>query len=156
MNYTHVPARVPLASLRVYHTCRFEATVRTDVTSSLRTRQEVLNREPDLAKLMLWVYGGTDWLYPDSAPGPLSGGQAPPLRMRRVPVQQLKMQLAGAALSPGFVGSVADGRRAGGSGVGTSVPGLGSLPGVQNVEALKGQFVGKMKKLKGFAKGLFN
>lgn len=161
----HAKSRIPLEFLHCTKrcndgqgaSCRFEATVRKDVTSSLRTRQEILNREPDLAKLMLWVYGDSDWLYPDTAPGPLSGGQAPSHHMKRVPVQQLRRQLAGEGAAPGFLGGIAEGN----SGVGASggsgrEPGLGGITQSLDGGGLQGQFMGKMKELKGFAKGFFS
>ena len=67
----------------------FEATLREDVTSGLRTKQQILEREPELAQLMLRVYGDTNWLYCDSAHRQLyckSGGRKPPEKVQRVPV----------------------------------------------------------------------
>lgn len=74
----------------------FEATLREDVTSGLRTKQEILDREPALAKLMLQVYGDTDWLYSDSAPRQLfckRGGHKPPQSAQKVPVMRIREQL---------------------------------------------------------------
>jgi hypothetical protein len=114
-----------------------------------------MNREPDLVKLMLWVYGDNEWLYPDSAPQPLSGGRPPPNQMKRVTVQNLKMQLGGHGQAPGYAGNTA-GSGAGGSGIGARISErMGSIAGAQNAAALKGQLTSKMNQLKGFAKGMF-
>lgn len=88
----------------------FEATLREDVTSGLRTKQQILEREPELAQLMLRVYGDTDWLYCDSAHRQLyckSGGRKPPEKVQRVPVMRIKEQL-------GVSGALGWGKKRGG------------------------------------------
>lgn len=71
----------------------FEATVRTDVTSGLRTKHELYQRDPELAAFMLRVYGSNDWVYPDTAPGKLRG-QAP--RGTRVTTAEIQKRLRAA------------------------------------------------------------
>ena len=74
----------------------FEATLREDVTSGLRTKQQILEREPELAQLMLRVYGETDWLYCESSTRQLyckTGGRRPPQKVQKVPVSRIKEQL---------------------------------------------------------------
>lgn len=133
--------------------------MRRDVTSTLRTRQEIVNREPDLARLMLRVYGDNEWLYPDSAPATLSGPPAPPLQMRRVPLQRLKQQLnSGLGPVPGGNGVFStSGAGEGGTASAGGLPGLGSLGAMPPVDmdALKGKLKGKMNEFKGFAQTFF-
>jgi hypothetical protein len=59
----------------------FEATVRTDVTDGVRTRWELAGRDPEVAALMLRVYGRNEWLYSDTQPGKFS--HAPPACARK-------------------------------------------------------------------------
>lgn len=70
----------------------FEATVRTDVTSGLRTKHELHRRDPALAAFMLRVYGGNDWVFPDTAPGRFS--RAPP-KCARVATGEIRRRLQG-------------------------------------------------------------
>jgi hypothetical protein len=46
----------------------FEATVRTDVTSGVITRNDLKKRDPRLAKLMRSIWGNGRWRYLDDAP----------------------------------------------------------------------------------------
>ena len=70
----------------------FEATVRTDVTSGVRCKAELVQRDPDLARLMLRVYGDNAWVYMDSAPGKFRS--APP-RGARMGVAEVRQRLGG-------------------------------------------------------------
>ena len=87
----------------------FEATLREDVTSGLRTKQQALDREPELAQLMIKVYGDTDWLHATWAVRQLvckKGGHFPSLRVQKVPVAKIKEQLG-----PSMTQGVAQRRR---------------------------------------------
>lgn len=82
----------------------FEATLREDVTSGLRTKQQVLDREPELAQLLIKVYGDTDWLYSSAAVRELvckKGGHLPSLSVQKVPVAKIKEQLGLPGVSRG-------------------------------------------------------
>jgi hypothetical protein len=68
----------------------FEATVRTDVTGGVRTKHELAERDPELAKVMLRVYGGNTWVYPDSAPKKF---RAQPPNCTRVPPAEIARRL---------------------------------------------------------------
>jgi hypothetical protein len=68
----------------------FEATVRTDVTCGIRTKHELAERDPELAKLMLRIYGANTWIYPDTAPNKFRGK---PPACTRVPPAQIAQRL---------------------------------------------------------------
>lgn len=76
----------------------FEATVRTDVTSGLRSRWELAERLPQMAALMLVVYGRNEWLYPHTAPKQFA--RAPPDCAGR-PLEEVEVKIAeGLSQSP--------------------------------------------------------
>ena len=74
----------------------FEATVRTDVTSGLRTKHEVHARDAELAAFMVLVYGNNDWVYPDTAPRKFA---LPTPRCARVSVAEINDRLRGQGLA---------------------------------------------------------
>ena len=61
-----ISARTPTSTGQKSTQAWFEATVRTDVTDGLRTRWQLAERDPELAVLMLRVYGRNEWLYSDT------------------------------------------------------------------------------------------
>ena len=79
--------------------------MRTDVTDGLRTRWQLAERDPELAVLMLRVYGRNDWLYSDTQPGKFRQ-PAPKCARRTLPdveqliAQQLSGMGSGASVPP--------------------------------------------------------
>lgn len=100
----------------------FEATVRTDVTSGVRCKAELVERDPDLSRLMLRVYGENDWVYMDSAPGKFRS--APP-RCARMTVAEVRRRLAGGHGGPARPSAAAGGAAAPGT-LSGMLSGLGS------------------------------
>ncbi|PNW85651.1 hypothetical protein CHLRE_03g196500v5 [Chlamydomonas reinhardtii] len=49
----------------------FNATIRTDVTAGVNTREKLRARDPGLATMMVRAYGDGTWRYPQDSPGPL-------------------------------------------------------------------------------------
>ncbi|GIM16741.1 hypothetical protein Vretimale_19340 [Volvox reticuliferus] len=47
----------------------FDATIRTDVTSGVNTREKLRQRDPGLAAMMMRAYGDGSWRYPSDSPG---------------------------------------------------------------------------------------
>ncbi|GIL51691.1 hypothetical protein Vafri_7630 [Volvox africanus] len=47
----------------------FDATIRTDVTSGVNTREKLRQRDPGLAAMMTRAYGDGPWRYPCDSPG---------------------------------------------------------------------------------------
>ncbi|GAB4819447.1 hypothetical protein N2152v2_006493 [Parachlorella kessleri] len=52
----------------------FDATVRTDVTCGVNTREKLKQQDPELAAIMTTVYGDGPWRYPLTAPRPFGPG----------------------------------------------------------------------------------
>lgn len=120
----------------------FEATVRTDVTSGLRTKHELHSRDPALAAFMLRVYGGNDWVFPDTAPARFN--RTPPT-CARVPTGEIRRRLQG----PG------DAAAGGASAAAVGAPPAPAGTHARNFAMVKRNLRGAMEGAKGGLRALF-